>query len=135
MERDSKGTILLVDDQLELRSIHSAYLQKHGYEVLTASDGESALRCVRERRPDIVFLDHSLRGQTGLEVARELKRDPETANIPIFMLTGHSYGAVGRRALDIGCAGYLSKPVSPQRVLYEVERILGEEHGLSLIHI
>lgn len=119
------ATVLLVDDQIELRSIHGAYLERHGYEVLTASDGESALRFVRERQPDIIFLDHSLRGRTGLEIAQELKRNPETEHIPIFMLTGHSYGAVGRKALDIGCAGYLSKPVAPQRVLQEVERALG----------
>lgn len=118
-------TILLVDDQLHLRSVHSAFLEMHGYRVLTASDGDGALECARQHRPDIIFLDHSLPRLTGLEVVNELKKDPETANIPVLMLTGHSYGAVGAKAIAAGCAGFVSKPCTPQRVLQEVHRVLG----------
>lgn len=113
-------TVLLVDDQLELRSIHSAYLETHGYRVLTAVDGETALQTAREARPDIIILDHSLPRRTGLEVARELKQDPVTAGITIVMLTAHSYGTVGRRAREAGCASFLSKPCGPRRLLHEV---------------
>jgi CheY-like chemotaxis protein len=119
-------TVLLVDDQVELRSIHATYLTQHGYRVLTADDGESALATARTRLPDIIVLDHSLPRRTGVEVARELKADRVTAAIPIVMLTAHSYGAVGRKAVAAGCVGFLSKPCLPRRVLLEVMRLTGQ---------
>ena len=115
-------TVLIVDDQLELLGIHRMYLEKHGYQVITASDGVSALRAVRRHRPDVILLDHSLPGRTGIEVATEIKGDPVIADTPIVMLTAMTYGAVGRRARDAGCDGFLAKPCDPTRVLQEVMR-------------
>jgi two-component system, cell cycle response regulator DivK len=116
------ATVLIVDDQIELRAIHGAYLEKHGYHVLTAATGEAALDSVRERQPDVILLDHSLPGRTGVEVAQVLKADPQTARIPIVMLTAHPYGAIGRKARAAGCSAFLSKPCMPRRVLEEVMR-------------
>jgi two-component system, cell cycle response regulator DivK len=115
-------TVLLVDDQFELRAIHGTYLQEHGYRVVTAGDGNRALERARADAPDVIVLDHSLPGRTGVEVARELSRDPQTAGIPIVMMTAHSYGAVGQKARAAGCVAFLSKPCSPSRVLQEVMR-------------
>jgi CheY-like chemotaxis protein len=115
-------TVLLVDDQLHLCSIHTEYLQQHGYRVLTAIDGDAALATAREQSPDVILLDHSMPRRSGLEVAQELKRDPRTAAIPIVMMTAMPYGALGRRARDAGCSGYLTKPCGPRRVLAEVQR-------------
>lgn len=115
-------TILIVDDQLELRSIHGAALQSQGYNVLTAGDGPSALTAARAAHPDIIVLDHSMPGLTGVEVATELSQDPRTADIPIIMLTAHAYGAVGRKARAAGCVAFLAKPCTPRRLLTEIER-------------
>jgi len=115
-------TVLLVDDQLELRAIHGTYLREHGFNVLTAGDGEEALATARATSPDIILLDHSLPRRMGLDVARELHEDPRTADIPIVMVTAHAYGAVGRKARAAGCVGFLAKPCAPSRVLQEVRR-------------
>lgn len=115
-------TVLVVDDRMELRAVHSAYLRQHGYRVLTAADGEKALAMVREHNPAVVVLDHSLPGRTGVEVTREMKRDPRTARIPVILMTAHSYGAIGMAAKQAGVAAFLPKPVDPSRVLREVER-------------
>ncbi len=112
--------VLLVDDRLELLALHSAYLHQHGYTVLTAGDGDAALDYAREHHPDVIVLDHSMPRRTGLEVARELKRDPNTSDIPILMMTAHSYGAVGAAAKEAGCETFLPKPVDPSRMLREV---------------
>lgn len=112
--------VLLVDDRLELLALHGSYLHEHGYRVLTAQDGETGLDCARTQKPSVIVLDHSMPRRTGLEVARELKADPATAHIPILLMTAHSYGAVGAAAKEVGCEGFLSKPVAPSRMLREV---------------
>lgn len=115
-------TVLLADDQQELRDIHTGYMRRHGINVLTASDGEDALDSIRQNRPDVVVLDHSMPGRCGIDVARALKADPDTAAIPVLLMTAHAYGAVGKRAREAGCVSFLSKPCGPRRVLEEVLR-------------
>lgn len=116
------ATVLIVDDHFELRAIHSAYLQRHGYEVVTAADGDAAIDMARSSRPDVIILDHSLPRRTGVEVARLLHNDPAFAATPILMLTAHTYGAVGRKARAAGCSAFLNKPCTPGRLLEEVRR-------------
>jgi CheY-like chemotaxis protein len=120
-------TVLLVDDQMELRAIHGTYLREHGFEVLTAGDGESALVAARSHAPDIILLDHSLPRRTGIDVARELRDDPRTAEIPIVMITAHTYGAIGQKARAAGCVSFLTKPCPPSRVLQEVRRFTSND--------
>jgi two-component system cell cycle response regulator DivK len=115
-------TILLVEDQRELRAVFEAYLEGHGYRVLTADDGDAALAAARTSHPDLIVLDHSLPRRTGVEVARELHADPKTAGIPILMMTAHTYGAVGQKARAAGCVAFLAKPCPPSRLLQEVTR-------------
>jgi CheY-like chemotaxis protein len=118
-------TVLMVEDQLEFRAIHSSYLQLHGYHVLVADDGGAAVHTARRERPDLILMDYSIPVMNGLEAVRQLKEDPATAGIPVLLLTAHTYGAVGRRAKEAGCDGYLAKPVEPRRVLQEVQRRIG----------
>jgi CheY-like chemotaxis protein len=115
-------TVLLVDDQIQLCYIYIDYLQRHGYRVLTAEDGVTALQTARAESPDVILMDFSMPQRSGADVARDLKADPRTAEIPIVMLTALPYGAVGRAAREAGCSGYLAKPCGPRRVLLEVER-------------
>lgn len=116
-------TILYAEDQYEVRAMNSAFLQYHGFRVLTVEDGDSALEVARSHRPDLIVLDHSMPRRTGLEVALELQSDPATARIPIVMMTAVTYGAVGKKARDAGCVGFLAKPCLPSRLLEEVRRV------------
>lgn len=116
------STILFVEDQFELRAIHTAYLQSHGFNVITASDGDAALILAREAHPDVMVLDHSLPRRTGVEIANIMQDDPELSGIPIVMMTAVPFGAIGRKALAAGCRAFLSKPCPPSRLLEEVKR-------------
>ena len=116
------ATVLIVEDQIELRAIHSTYLQREGFRVLSAGDGDSALEIARTQHPDVIVLDQSLPRRSGVEVARALQRDPAMAEIPIVMMTALAYGAIGQKARDAGCVGFLSKPCLPSRLLEEVQR-------------
>jgi CheY-like chemotaxis protein len=117
------ATILIVEDQLELRTIHSAYLSHQGYLVVTAADANAGIEAARCHHPDLIVLDHSLPGRTGADVAAELRSDPELADVPIIMVTAHSYGALGRRARDAGCTSFIMKPCQPSRLLAEITRL------------
>jgi two-component system, cell cycle response regulator DivK len=114
--------VLLADDQPEMRSIHADYLSSHGITVICASDGNEAMAHARQALPDVIVLDHSMPGRRGIEVARALRADPDTAHIPVLLMTAHAYGAVGRRAREAGCVAFLAKPCGPRRVLDEVRR-------------
>lgn len=124
-------TILLVEDQLDFLAIHKMYLERHGYRVLAAEDGREALRFARQHQPHVILMDLSLPYVDGLTATRELKMDPSTATIPVVMLTAHGYGSAGRRAKEAGCSGFLAKPCDPQRVLNEVQRLIGPAEALN----
>jgi two-component system, cell cycle response regulator DivK len=115
-------TILFVEDQFELRVMHAAYLQSHGFNVITAADGESGLELVRSSNPDLVILDHSLPKRTGVEIAGIMHDDPTLSKIPIVMLTAVPFGAIGLKASAAGCKAFIAKPCAPSRLLKEVLR-------------
>lgn len=117
-------TVLIADDQLDMCAIHTDYLRRHGFRVVSVTDGIAALQAVSTEHPDIIVLDHSMPGRTGIDVARELKSNPATASIPILLMTAHAYGAIGQRARAAGCDAFLAKPCGPRRVLQEVQRHL-----------
>lgn len=121
---DSK-TILMIEDQIEFLAVNKLYLERHGYRVLAAEDGEEGVRVARQHRPDLILMDFSVPRLDGIGATVALKRDPATREIPILLLTAHSYGSVARRAFDAGCAGYIGKPCDPRRVLEEVQQRIG----------
>lgn len=118
-------TVLIVEDQLEMRAINAAYLHHHGYRVLATGNGAEGVEVAREEHPDLVLMDISLPGLDGLRATQALKDDDATRNIPVVIVTAHPYGSVGQRAFDAGCDGWLSKPLDPRRLLEEVRRRLG----------
>lgn len=118
-------TILLVEDQIEFRAIQKIYLEKQGYRVLAADNGNQALRAAREHLPNIILMDFSMPEKDGLSATRELKGDPSTSHIPVILLTAHGYGSAGRRAREAGCAAFVPKPCEPWRVLQEVQELIG----------
>lgn len=120
-------TVLIVEDQLEMRAINAVYLHHHGYNVLAADNGIDGIEAAREAHPDLILMDISIPGVDGITATEELKRDPETGDIPVLIVTAHPYGSVGKRAIDAGCDGYLTKPCDPRRLLQEVRRHLGDK--------
>jgi two-component system, cell cycle response regulator DivK len=118
-------TVLIVEDQFDFLAIHKIYLERNGYRVLSAENGVEGIRCAREHHPHLILMDFSMPELDGVSATRELKQHPETRDIPVVLLTAHAYGSVGRRAREVGCAGFLAKPCDPRRVLDEVREWIG----------
>ena len=119
-------TILLIDDSRFQRTVNESTLKKAGYTVLTAVDGEEALRAVRSRHPDLILLDMLLPKLGGHQVLQILKQDPATAHIPVVVLTGLS-AMNEEKLLKAGAAAYLEKArvvQEPQLLLLSVASIL-----------
>lgn len=121
----SGKTILMVEDQVEISAMHTAFLQHHGYDVVAVEDGATGIRFARERLPDLIIMDLSVPVVDGFAATRQIKQDPATRDIPVVVLTAHSYGSAGRRAREAGCDAFLVKPCLPQRLLREVEQRIG----------
>jgi CheY-like chemotaxis protein len=114
------ATILVVDDHTDSRMICEIILVRNGYKILSAADGWHALELARGQGPDAILLDVALPRMDGWTVIEELKKEPETARIPIVMYTAHSLESYRTRALGLGCMAYLVKPCSPQAILEAV---------------
>jgi two-component system, cell cycle response regulator DivK len=120
-------TILLVEDHEDNRIVYSTILEHFGYRVLLAGDGAEGVRIARESSPDLVLMDVSIPVMDGWQATAMLKADPATARIPVIALTAHALPADRERAEEVGCDGYLAKPVEPRRVVEEVRRFLGPD--------
>jgi two-component system cell cycle response regulator DivK len=128
----TKGTVLLVEDDPDNRAIYRTILEHFNYAVLEASDGETAIRMAHEAMPDVILMDVSIPVIDGWEATRRLKGDPATASIPIVALTAHALDADRATAEDVGCDGFLAKPVAPKRVVEEVDRVIETGSGDSM---
>ena len=116
-------TVLLVEDQLDFLAVHKLYLERHGFRVVTAEDGRTAVLRAREHHPHVILMDFTIPLLDGLGATAQIKRDPDTRDIPVVLLTAHTYGSVGRRAREVGCDAFISKPCEPRRVLEEVQKL------------
>ena len=117
-------TILLVEDNLHNRRIFQGVLAHAGFHVIEAEDGERAIELAHADHPDLILMDLSIPIIDGWECTRRLKADAATRPIPIIALTAHAMRGDEERARAAGCDGYLSKPISPKRVVEEVKRVL-----------
>jgi CheY-like chemotaxis protein len=118
------NTVLLVEDNDDNRAIYRTILEFSGYAVIEALDGDSAVVQARASRPDLILMDISIPIMDGWEATRILKADPATSGIPIIALTAHAMDSDRRRAKEVGCDGYLAKPIEPRLVVEEVARFL-----------
>jgi DNA-binding response OmpR family regulator len=116
--------ILLADDEENLRLLLRTTLESPEWQILDVADGANALATALRELPDVIVLDWMMPGMTGIEVARRLREKPDTASIPIILLTAK--GQVADRAVgrELGVAGYLVKPFSPLELLEHIEAIL-----------
>jgi len=119
--------ILLVEDNDDNLSVYRTILEHTGYEVLEARDGVAGVEQARGGQPDLILMDISLPRLDGYEATRILKTDPSTRHIPIIALTAHALEEDRERARDVGCDGFLAKPIEPSRVVREVGRYLSRE--------
>jgi CheY-like chemotaxis protein len=119
-------TILLVDDEDDIREVAQMSLEMTaGWEVHTAPSGADGLRMAAELKPDAILLDVMMPGMDGPATARALKAAPETAGIPVILLTAKVQAADRRRFDDLGVAGILAKPFDPMSLAEEVRGVLG----------
>jgi two-component system, cell cycle response regulator DivK len=119
--------ILLVEDNEMNRDMLSRRLQKQGYEVLTAVDGEEGLAKAQAQAPALILMDMSLPGIDGWEATRRLKAAPQTQKIPVIALTAHAMTDDRDKALAAGCDDFDTKPVELPRLLSKIEALLGRE--------
>jgi two-component system cell cycle response regulator DivK len=119
-------TVLLVEDNLHNRRIFSGILTHYGYSVVEAINGEEAVEKAQQIQPTIILMDLSLPVMDGWEATKRIKEIEELRQVPIIALTAHAMAGDEDRAKEAGCDGYLSKPISPKKLVAEVDRILAE---------
>jgi two-component system cell cycle response regulator DivK len=119
--------VLLVEDNEMNRDMLSRRLQRRGFEVVMAADGQQGIDMATSERPDIILLDMSLPVIDGWEAARRIKGADETRAIPLIALTAHAMAGDKEKALAAGCDDYDTKPVELQRLLGKMQALLGGE--------
>jgi CheY-like chemotaxis protein len=117
-------TILIVEDNEMNRDMLSRRLERKGYEVLLAVDGEMGLEVARANTPDLVLMDMSLPVVDGWEATRRLKADDRLKHIPVIALTAHAMANDRDKALEAGCDDYDTKPIELPRLLAKMEALL-----------
>jgi len=135
MARAQDKTVLVVDDEPNVRDYLAQILRDAGFSVLTACDGDEALDVIRDRRPDFVSLDLVMPKKSGHKLLYELRKDKELARIPVVIVTAHARDELGRGDIrDVmenrvisGPGVYLEKPVKPLDYVRCVQRALGIE--------
>jgi two-component system phosphate regulon response regulator PhoB len=120
----TKPLVLIVEDEAPLVTMLRYNLEKEGFAVAEAGDGEEALLQIAERRPDIVLLDWMLPRVSGLEVCRQLRRSPRTRNLPVVMLTARGEEGDRVRGLDSGADDYVVKPFSPGELVARLRAVI-----------
>ena len=116
--------ILLVEDNEMNRDMLSRRLERRGYEVLVAVDGEEGVTMALAEIPDLVLMDMSLPVMDGWEATRRLKSDPSTQAVPIIALTAHAMAGDREKAIEAGCDDYDTKPIELPRLLQKIEALL-----------
>ena len=118
------ATILVIEDEPAIQQLIATSLQHAGYQVLRAPDGETALRLVREALPDLVLLDWMLPGMSGLQVARVLRSEERTRDVPLIMLTARAEEQDKIAGLELGADDYVTKPFSPRELAARIKAVL-----------
>ena len=116
--------ILVVEDEAALVTLLRYNLEREGFRVAAAADGEEALLLAREEKPDLVLLDWMLPLLSGIEVCRQLRRMTETRSVPIIMLTARGEEGDKLRGLDSGADDYITKPFSPSELVARIRAVM-----------
>ncbi len=139
MSTGMESTVLVVEDENDVVDLLRYHLKRAGFKVLIEKSGDAGLVAVRQNRPDAAIFDIMMPGMTGLEACRTLKNDPNTAAIPILMLTAKSEVKDRVKGLEIGADDYVTKPFSPKEVVLRVQGLIRRAQAIaaesSLVHL
>jgi len=125
MAESSRPTrVLLVEDNELNRDMLSRRLARRGFEVVTATDGETAIQQTNESKPDLILMDMGLPGLNGWDATRRIKANPEMNAIPVIALTAHAMKVDREQALAAGCDAFETKPVELERLLTTIRDLL-----------
>ena len=116
--------ILLVEDNAMNRDMLTRRLERKGYEVVIAVDGQAGIDMASSSNPDIILMDLSLPVVDGWDATRKIKADPSTQSIPVIALTAHAMAGDEQKALEAGCDDYDTKPIELPRLLGKIENLL-----------
>lgn len=119
-----KPKLLLIEDEEDIASLVQLQAEIYGYKLLVETDGLNGLRAVEKERPDLIILDIMLPGQSGLDVCRKVKANPDTKEIPIIIISAKSEELDVVLGLELGADDYVSKPFSPKILFSRVRAIL-----------
>ena len=128
----SAKTILIVDDEPDVVTYLSAFLRDRGFEVLAAANGREGFEAAKKSLPDLITLDITMPEESGVRMFRDLQEDPETAAIPVVVVTGISHDFkrfIETRKHVRPPAGYFEKPIDRDALLAGIESILGATHS------
>lgn len=125
------GRIVIAEDEKDIRRLIRFTLQRRGYDVLEATDGEEALALIQMERPPLAILDVMMPGMTGLDVARSVMADPETAGTRVILLSAKGQTSEIEKGLVTGAAAYLVKPFAPRELAARVAEILAQRTPYS----
>jgi two-component system alkaline phosphatase synthesis response regulator PhoP len=120
----ARGRILVIDDEKDLIELVRYNLEKEGFVVRSAQDGEAGLAAAKKELPDLIIVDLMLPGIDGLDVCRSLRSDSRTARIPVIMLTAKSAEADRILGLELGADDYVTKPFSPRELIARIKAVL-----------
>ena len=127
-----RASVLVVDDEDMIRSVLRLTLVRAGYDVTEAESGEEALAKVQEDRPDLILLDVMMPGMDGFAVCEQLRRDPDTVDLPIIMLSARSDSQSRKESVRAGATKYLTKPLETNKLLAHVQEELEQTDGEAL---
>jgi DNA-binding response OmpR family regulator len=122
---EGQPLVLVADDDEDIRELVTFRLERAGYEVVQAADGDEAFRIAVERLPDLAVLDVMMPKQTGYEVTRAIRAHEATSKMPVILLTARVQEADVAQGFEAGADDYIKKPFSPQELRARVQAILG----------
>jgi len=126
-----KPTILVVEDEAALMALLRYNLERQGFNVEEASDGQEALLRIAEAKPDLVLLDWMLPAMSGIEVCRQIRRRPATRDLPVIMVTARTEDQDAVRALDTGADDYIAKPFAVEALMARIRALLRRASNVS----
>ena len=123
MPKNEKKTILVVDDEIDIVELIKEYLQHQNYNVITATDGDSALKLALTHKPDLITLDIMMGNKDGYETCLLLRENETTSAIPVIILTGGASEQAALAAQSFGADSYLSKPFELEALAQEIRTL------------
>lgn len=124
LQVEKQKQILVIDDEEAIVLLLETILNVYNYHSIACMQPEKAIDMVSAHKPDLIILDIAMPGLDGYEICRKLKSNPETANIPILMVTALALSQDKKLGLECGADGFIFKPFDPQNVIKEIENLL-----------